>query len=117
MSFNHDEYMEDIPSDDDYDDDDMECRSYVSDDGAHDVDDVTEHLMARSGTDLKMAKLAMPTTLEEAFSLARITKAHFEAIAYKEKATAEKSKALKRQQIVGNTKSVGHFQVVTGLSS
>ncbi|GKA45776.1 hypothetical protein Tco_0738572 [Tanacetum coccineum] len=40
MSFNHYEYMEDIPSDDDYDDDDMECKSYVSNDGAHDVDDV-----------------------------------------------------------------------------
>ncbi|GJX53257.1 hypothetical protein Tco_0281626 [Tanacetum coccineum] len=33
---------------------------------------------------------AMPITLKEAFSLARITEARFEAIAHKEKATAEK---------------------------
>ncbi|GJY66503.1 ty3-gypsy retrotransposon protein [Tanacetum coccineum] len=39
-SFNHDDNMEDIPSDDNYDDDDIKCRSYASDDGAHDVDDV-----------------------------------------------------------------------------
>ncbi|GJR59188.1 hypothetical protein Tco_1501350, partial [Tanacetum coccineum] len=40
MSFNHDDNMEDIPSHDNYDDDDIECRSYASDDGAHDVADV-----------------------------------------------------------------------------
>ncbi|GJZ54032.1 myosin heavy chain-related protein [Tanacetum coccineum] len=42
---------------------------------------------------------AMPTTLREAISFPHITKARFEAIAHKEKATAEKDKPLKRQHI------------------
>nr|GEW03669.1 hypothetical protein [Tanacetum cinerariifolium] len=40
MSFNHDNNVEDIPSDDNYDDDEMERRRYASDDGTHDVDDI-----------------------------------------------------------------------------
>ncbi|GJU26831.1 hypothetical protein Tco_1165452 [Tanacetum coccineum] len=36
----------------------------------------------------------MPTTLEKAFSLARITEARFEAIAHKEKATAKKEQSI-----------------------
>ncbi|GJZ55671.1 ubiquitin carboxyl-terminal hydrolase 4 [Tanacetum coccineum] len=37
---------------------------------------------------------ARPTTLEEAFSLARITESRFEAIAHKEKATAKKEQSI-----------------------
>ncbi|GJZ90320.1 hypothetical protein Tco_0662247 [Tanacetum coccineum] len=37
---------------------------------------------------------ARPTTLEEAFSLARITESCFEAIAHKEKATAKKEQSI-----------------------
>nr|GEY38932.1 hypothetical protein [Tanacetum cinerariifolium] len=38
----------------------------------------------------------MPTTFEEAFSLARTTEARFEAIAHKEKATAGKEQSIKK---------------------
>ncbi|GJX32203.1 hypothetical protein Tco_0242058 [Tanacetum coccineum] len=37
---------------------------------------------------------ARPTTLEEAFSLARITESCFEAIAHKEKASAKKEQSI-----------------------
>nr|GEY61994.1 myosin heavy chain-related protein [Tanacetum cinerariifolium] len=39
-----------------------------------------------------------PTTLEEAFSLARITESHFEVIAHKEKATAKKEQNINETQ-------------------
>ncbi|GKF03703.1 hypothetical protein Tco_0030626, partial [Tanacetum coccineum] len=38
---------------------------------------------------------ARPTTLVEAFSLARIIEAHFEAITHEENATAEKEQSIK----------------------
>ncbi|GKA62093.1 hypothetical protein Tco_0761612 [Tanacetum coccineum] len=48
---------------------------------------------------------ARPTTLGEAFSLARITKDRFEAIAHKEKATAEKEQTIKETSEALETRS------------